>query len=164
VTSANGRISSSMLIMAGKRQREPEVPVLQDSYGLKRKRSFTEDNEKLARVYEKLADDDSEIRINAAKDLIALLSTKYSQDAETVEKILSRLIRGLCSSRKFARYGYFVALTEALRQRYGSSQKNSIATYPSRQELLSMIASLTKIGGKSAGQVRPSILRCLSLY
>jgi DNA polymerase phi len=139
--------------MAGKRQREPDTPALQDSNGLKRKRTFTENDEKLAKIYEKLADDNSDIRINAAKDLIAIISAKGPHGVETVQKVLTRLIRGLCSSRKSARYGYFVALTETLRQGYGTSDNESPVSYPSREEVLLMITSLTKTSGKSPGQV-----------
>jgi DNA polymerase phi len=141
--------------MPGKRQRDPVARVSEDSsLNQKRQRQFTELDEKFAQIYEKLADDSSDVRLAAAKDLLAELSSEESSNSETLEKVLKRLIRGLCSGRKSARYGFFVALTELLRQKFGNDSSDGASTSSSIKELLSTIVSLTKTGGKVASQVR----------
>ena len=71
--------------------------------------------------------------------------------ANLQKKALKRLIRGLCSGRKAARYGFFVAFTELLRQKFpnGAELPDGIKL----EEVLPTISQLTQVGASSLGQV-----------
>lgn len=66
----------------------------------------------LAKIWEDLANDDLEVRLHASYDLV----TKHcnTSDLENARPIARRLFRGLCSSRKSARLGFYLALVGAL--------------------------------------------------
>ncbi|KAF2455337.1 DNA polymerase phi-domain-containing protein [Lineolata rhizophorae] len=70
----------------------------------------------LSGFFSGLAAEDPDKRLTAAKDLMSFLvpGRDTVADPDTVEYVLYRLVRGLCSPAKAARYGYFVALTEVL--------------------------------------------------
>lgn len=67
----------------------------------------------LIEIYEDLANESEEIRLEAAKNLLAKLP---SLSSEQRHRVLGRLFRGLCSGRKAARLGFSVAVTEVLTQ------------------------------------------------
>ncbi|KIX06507.1 uncharacterized protein Z518_04483 [Rhinocladiella mackenziei CBS 650.93] len=70
----------------------------------------------LVKVYEELTDNDENIRLKAAHTLVSkIFKPGVTNDEQTIT-ILTRLFRGLCSSRKAARLGFSVALTELLSQ------------------------------------------------
>ena len=73
-------------------------------------------------IYEDLANENEEIRLKAAQALLTKVSSEKSPSLEALQKILKRLFRGLSSSRKAARLGFSVALTEFLRQHCVSHQ------------------------------------------
>ena len=54
--------------MAGKRSREVQGESAENLAERKKQRTFTEQDGKLADLYEKLADDDSDVRLKAAKE------------------------------------------------------------------------------------------------
>ncbi|KAK7625651.1 DNA polymerase phi-domain-containing protein [Phyllosticta citricarpa] len=116
----------------------------------KRRRQYTEQDAKLASIFERLADEAKDTRLAAAKELVLLLSDEPS--ADVANKVLTRLIRGLCSSRKAARSGFFVALSESLRQLYGPSRKEIPEFEPNLHGLVKLVAELTKAEGKASGQ------------
>ena len=89
----------------------------------KRPREAPNINTGLIEIYEDLASENGEVRLKAA---LRLLSTKYS-DTE-LDKILNRLFRGLCSSRKAARLGFSIALTEFLAHYAGPGRHFSLET------------------------------------
>ena len=62
-------------------------------------------------VWEALADDDESTRLSAA---LKSISNFQSTEVDVKLTILNRLFRGLCSSRKSARLGFYVALVGAL--------------------------------------------------
>ncbi|KAK5465368.1 DNA-directed DNA polymerase [Exophiala xenobiotica] len=70
----------------------------------------------LVQVYEHLADDNEDIRLRAAHTLVAKIFKPGVTSDDQTTTILKRLFRGLCSSRKSARLGFSVALTELLSQ------------------------------------------------
>jgi DNA polymerase phi len=120
----------------------------------KRSRIVPEEDRKLAAFLDQLADEDTDTRIKAAKDLLELLA---NAPRELTEKTLKRLVRGLCSGRKAARYGFFVAFTELLRQKFpdGAELPDGIKL----EEILPAISQLTQAGASSLGQVsRKSII------
>lgn len=102
--------------MAGKRRREanPDETQPADTTHPSRKRrlEYTELDAKLATFFNDLSDDVKATRLKAAAELIRSLS---DADPQQLDKALTRLVRGLCSSRKAARSGFSVALTEVLR-------------------------------------------------
>lgn len=99
--------------MAGKRRRNSngEDEVVNDTTHPSRKRrvEYGQADAKLAALYNDLSDEVKATRLKAAADLIRTLA---DADPEAIDRALTRLIRGLCSSRKAARSGFSVALIE----------------------------------------------------
>jgi len=115
---------------------------------VKKQRQFTVQDSKLAKLYEELASEVSSARIKAAKDLLLELS---DVDQAVVKKSITRLIKGLCSSRKAARLGFFVALTELLRQSFDAEFQQNTAV--GVDELVELVTRTTSVEGKASGQV-----------
>jgi hypothetical protein len=109
----------------------------------KPKRLFTERDRDRASLFDQLADEKHETRIQAAKKLLEEFAPANNPDAETLKDFLRRLIKGLSSGRKAARAGYFVTLSELLRQ-CSTSVDLYTEAIGGTQELLSMINGLTK--------------------
>ena len=106
-------------------------------------------------IYEDLANEDEEIRLKAAKALLEKVSDDKRPSHEELEKILRRLFRGLCSSRKAARLGFSVVLTEFLLQhvdRPGTSESGLAHLHVT--EAVDVLEKQTHISGSIAGQVR----------
>lgn len=80
---------------------------------LKRKREV---DVELVKVYEDLADEQENVRLAAAHTLLSQVYKPRETSGVQIKAILTRLFRGLCSSRKSARLGFSVALTELLTQ------------------------------------------------
>ncbi|ETN46571.1 uncharacterized protein HMPREF1541_00756 [Cyphellophora europaea CBS 101466] len=114
----------------------------------KRKRDVADVDVEVVNIYDKLASEDETTRLNAARQLL----TKTFQDGTTTEDqintILKRLFRGLCSSRKAARLGFVVALTEFLSQLQASPQSALI----SPAKAIDILESTTTPEGGSRGQ------------
>jgi DNA polymerase phi len=116
----------------------------------KRRRDIATQNTQLVEVYEDLANDNQDIRLRAAHTLVSKFAVPDSGSLQKIQAILRRLFRGLCSSRKAARLGFSVALTEFLAQ---------IFSYPVEQTALSQIEVLnildkqTVSDGSTTGQV-----------
>ncbi|OCL14037.1 hypothetical protein AOQ84DRAFT_429109 [Glonium stellatum] len=90
--------------------------------------------------------------MKAAKDLIMRFSPKSIPSAEIVQKALVRLVRGLCSSRKAARFGFFVALTEILRQLYSSGGEAASHSELSIDGVIDLVTERTQPEGRVVGQ------------
>ena len=106
-------------------------------------------------IYEDLAHEDEEIRLKAAQSLLKKVSDDKRPSHEELERILKRLFRGLCSSRKAARLGFSVALTEFLLQhveRPGTSEPE--LAYLGITEVVDVLEKQTHISGSVTGQVR----------
>ncbi|KAL4955548.1 DNA polymerase phi-domain-containing protein [Aspergillus filifer] len=88
----------------------------------KRRREPINVNTKLVEIYEDLASENDEIRLKAAQALVSQFTPDKTPTDEEVQKTLSRLFRGLCSSRKAARIGFSIALTEVLAQVFGKRE------------------------------------------
>nr|KMM65379.1 DNA polymerase V [Coccidioides posadasii RMSCC 3488] len=92
----------------------------------KRRREPVNVDVKLVEIYEDLSNEQNEIRLKAAHDLLSRFTPDQNAPNEQIEKVLKRLFRGLCSSRKAARIGFSIALTELLSQVFsGSNGRNS---------------------------------------
>ncbi|KAL5334247.1 DNA polymerase phi-domain-containing protein [Aspergillus crustosus] len=87
----------------------------------KRRREPLNVNTKLVEIYEDLASENDEVRLKAAQALVSQFTPDKNPEDEQVKKALQRLFRGLCSSRKAARIGFSIALTEVLSQVFGAS-------------------------------------------
>ena len=118
----------------------------------RQKRQFTEKDRKRASVFEQLADDKHGTRIQAAKTLIEEFAPSNSPEVEKLKNVIIRLVNGLCSGRKSARAGYFIALSELLRQTASSNELFEQVT-GGLEELLKLINRLTK-PDRNAPQVR----------
>ena len=82
----------------------------------KRKREYDETSLALVEVYNNLADENESTRLKAAQSLLEKFSDPARCNPHQISTALTRLIRGLCSSRKAARIGFSIALTEFLSQ------------------------------------------------
>lgn len=125
----------------GKRPRQDDAKARGGSRAAKRQ--FTEKDRTRASVFDRLADEKHETRIEAAKTLLEEFTPDKSPDAEKLKGVIERLIRGLGSARKAARAGYFVALSEMLRQCATDEQLFSSAVGDA-QTLMQVINKLTK--------------------
>ena len=118
-----------------------------------KKRARTEDSHatRLAEAFEDLASLDETIRLKAAHDLIGNF-VAISDNEEQLDEILRRLINGLCSSRKSARLGFSVALSEALSIKLKRSEETS--SYVSDLcKLVDVIKEHTRVGSNASSQV-----------
>jgi DNA polymerase phi len=141
--------------MSRKRQRDSTVETTAvEPQTPKRRRQISEQDRRLAKLYEDLADEASDIRLKAAKELLVQLSPENGPSPGLVLKTLNRLIRGLCSGRKAARYGFFVAFTELLRQVYGGNGGHEAKEALELKALVQLIIKVTQPDGKAVGQVR----------
>ncbi|EEP76229.1 conserved hypothetical protein [Uncinocarpus reesii 1704] len=92
----------------------------------KRRREAANVDVKLVEIYEDLASEKDGIRLKAAHDLLSRFAPDQNPSEEQVEKALKRLFRGLCSSRKAARIGFSIALTELLSQVFATSNRHNL--------------------------------------
>ncbi|KAJ5489455.1 hypothetical protein N7539_004345 [Penicillium diatomitis] len=93
--------------------------------GRKRRREPYNVDIKLVEIYEDLASEKDEIRLRAAQGLVSQFTPDKSPAEEQIKKTLQRLFRGLCSSRKAARIGFSIALTEVLTQVFSVARESS---------------------------------------
>jgi len=124
----------------------------------KRRLEYSEADKQLAQLYNDLSDEVKTIRIKAAAGLVRTL--KDVEPARLVEAI-TRLVRGLCSSRKASRSGFFVALIEVLSLSKGLDNSPSDL---SPQSLISKIELLTEPENTSNNRVSgPYILTSVTV-
>ncbi|KKK26584.1 hypothetical protein ARAM_007229, partial [Aspergillus rambellii] len=91
----------------------------------KRRREPFNVDTKLVEIYEDLASENDEIRLKAAQALVSQFTPDKEPTDELVKRALQRLFRGLCSSRKAARIGFSIALTEILSQVFTARDASS---------------------------------------
>ncbi|KAJ4303541.1 ubiquitin C-terminal hydrolase Ubp14 [Kalmusia sp. IMI 367209] len=108
----------------------------------------------MVELYNNLAAESEEIRLEAAKQLILKISPESNPSAEDVHKALNRLIQGLCTHRKAARFGFCVTLTELLRQLFAPSSAPINGLDLDIHTLFKKVEKLTKVEGKASGQER----------
>jgi DNA polymerase phi len=116
----------------------------------KRRRETTTPDTALIEIYEDLANENEEIRLRAAHSLLSKFARPASGSQTKIKTVLQRLFRGLCSSRKAARLGFSVALTEFLAQ---------ISQYPIEEtgleykDIFDILDKATITEGSTSGQV-----------
>lgn len=116
----------------------------------KRRREPYNVDVKLVEIYEDLASEKDEIRLKAAQALVSQFTPDKSLTAEQIQRVLQRLFRGLCSSRKAARIGFSIALTEILSQVFASSRVSSEIDVP---KVLNIWESQSDSSRSDSGQV-----------
>jgi DNA polymerase phi len=115
----------------------------------KRKRNGTEIDLDIVQIYDRLADEDESTRLSAARQLLAKTFQPDSTSTdEQITTIVKRLFRGLCSSRKAARLGFAVALTEVLAQLKSSDHKSVV----SPKQAVDLLETCTAPDGGMRGQ------------
>jgi DNA polymerase phi len=106
----------------------------------------------LVQIYEMLADDREDFRLSAAHSLVSRILDPKATNTHQIKVALTRLCRGLCSSRKAARLGFCVALTELISQlgnlSTGEDEYGITASY-----LIDNLESQTIPEGNTSGQV-----------
>jgi len=141
--------------MAGKRRRNSngEDETVHDTTHPSRKRrvEFGVVDAKLATLYNDLSEDVKATRLRAAADLIRTLA---DADQEALDKSLTRLIRGLCSSRKSARSGFSVALIEILKLTSKSPATSVEGVDLTLPAIIDKIVSITQPEETSNNKVR----------
>jgi DNA polymerase phi len=143
----------------GKKGRKRGRDEFQEGVGaeepVKRKRQVTTEKLQLYKLYEDLAAESDEVRLEAAKQLILKFSPESEPAAADVQEVLNRLIKGLCTQRKAARFGFCVTLTELLRQLLPPSKCTIKGLDLDVYSFLKRVERQTKVEGNVAGVVRP---------
>lgn len=124
----------------------------------KRRRDTATVDTQLVEIYEDLANESEEIRLKAAGSLLSKVSSENPLSKDGLLEYLTRLIRGLCSSRKAARLGFSVALTELLVQILGRPQKE-VPSQLGVEEFIDLLKNLTVAAGKVSGNVSPQLFQ-----
>ncbi|PYH90392.1 putative DNA polymerase V [Aspergillus ellipticus CBS 707.79] len=114
----------------------------------KRRREAFNVDTKLVEIYEDLASEKDEIRLKAAQALVSQFTADKNPTDEQIQKAVQRLFRGLCSSRKAARIGFSIALTELLSQVFGSPRDSELNV----SAIVNIWESQTNATGGESGQ------------
>lgn len=117
----------------------------------KRRLEYGKEHAKLAKLYDELADNAHGVRLKAATELIRSLSQDDKDRAEHVSAATTRLMKGLCSSRKAARIGFSVALAEVLRLAF-DYRPDSFQADDFVRDLINKAVALTQCEGNASGQ------------
>ncbi|KAL4895395.1 DNA polymerase phi-domain-containing protein [Aspergillus ambiguus] len=115
----------------------------------KRRREPFNVDTKLVEIYEDLSSEKDEIRLKAAQALVSQFTPDKNPDEEQIRKVLQRLFRGLCSSRKAARIGFSIALTEILAQVFATPREPSDLSISA---VITMWESQSNASGSESGQ------------
>ncbi|RHZ47449.1 DNA-directed DNA polymerase POL5 [Aspergillus thermomutatus] len=115
----------------------------------KRRREPFNVDTKLVEIYEDLANEKDEIRLKAAQALVSQFTPDKNPPDEQIRRALQRLFRGLCSSRKAARIGFSIALTEILTQIFAAPRESSEVTVPA---VMGIWESQSNSSGSESGQ------------
>ena len=118
--------------------------------GFKRRREPHNVDVKLVELYEDLASEKDEIRLKAASGLVSQFTPDQDPADEKIKKVLARLFRGLCSSRKAARIGFSIALTEILTQVFTVPRETERFSFA---DALKLWEAQSNSSGSESGQV-----------
>jgi hypothetical protein len=107
------------------------------------KKKLKSSSEATITTYEqRLGDENREVRTKAAVDLLRWVQQSPEANAEFIENVLTKLAQALCKPISTPKAGYFMALTELLRQLYPER------AYPESTILTSDVPRLTKVIGR----------------
>ncbi|KAE8158741.1 DNA polymerase phi-domain-containing protein [Aspergillus tamarii] len=115
----------------------------------KRRREPVNVDTKLVEIYEDLTSEKDDIRLKAAQALVSQFTPDKNATDEQIQKTLRRLFRGLCSSRKAARIGFSIALTEILSQVLSNPRESSEIDIP---KVVGFWESQSSASGSESGQ------------
>ncbi len=136
-----------------KRSRSSDQGTGNDDSPLKRRRQLNDKVQNLSNVYENLAAESDDIRLEAATEFLMRFSPENKPTAKDVEAALGRLIQGLCSQRKAARVGFSLTLTELLRQIFASRENNIEGLDLDVSSVIKTVEQKTKFHGNVSGRV-----------
>ena len=145
--------SKTMVAKLQKRDRSPDQWISKDDGPLKRRRQLNDKVQSLSNVYENLAAESDDVRLEAATEFLMRFSLENKPTAKDVETALGRLIQGLCSQRKAARVGFSLTLTELLRQIFASREKNIEGLNLDVSSIIEIVERKTKVHGNVSGRV-----------
>lgn len=111
----------------------------------KRRRELSSSDALMFEIYEDLANENEGTRLKAASRLVSRYSPERSPSAADLQKVLQRLIRGLSSSRKAARFGFSIALTELLAQHLNRQSNKATDDDGQRGDALDRGITLDKV-------------------
>ncbi|RMJ21808.1 hypothetical protein PHISP_07321 [Aspergillus sp. HF37] len=117
--------------------------------GSKRRREPFSVDVKMVEIYDDLANEKDEIRLKAAQNLVSQFTPDKKPPVDLIQKALQRLFRGICSSRKAARIGFSIALTEVLAQVFASTEKPAELAI---SDVLGVLESQSNAAGSETGQ------------
>lgn len=123
----------------------------------KRLREHPKVDTHLVEIYEDLASVDEKIRLKAAHRLLTEFVHQKKASGEQLNEIIRRLIRGICSSRKAARLGFSVALTEFLVELFGHHNEHAEGLQ-ALTELLETLKVQTHVTSNVSGQVSSAVI------
>jgi DNA polymerase phi len=123
------------------------------SHPPKRAKTYTEKDSQLAQIFDRLSHEVEKERFDAVRELLQVVSPEKSPEAPVVERIIRRLIRGLCSSRKAARLGFVIALSEVLRQTFDTKNETVLGLGLTVEQVVGLVVDSTKPDGDVGGQV-----------
>ena len=106
----------------------------------------------LVEIYEDLANADENVRLTAAHALLTKFVAVQETNGDQLDRILKRLIRGLCSGRKAARIGFSIALTEFLTELFGP-RRREVSVFQDINGILRTLQEQTNTPNGASGQV-----------
>lgn len=121
-----------------------------DQASKKRRREAFNVDVRLVEIYEDLASEKDDVRLKAAQALVSQFTPDKDPPDDQIRKVLQRLFRGLCSSRKAARIGFSIALTEVLTQVFSVSRESTQLVVA---DAVNIWESQSNASGSESGQV-----------
>ena len=120
----------------------------------KRHREALAPETRLVEIYEDLANLDEKVRLSAAHALLTsfIAGNNAENNRQRLSTVFNRLARGLCSSRKAARIGFSVALTELLTY-LTKDGKQDVLGYKNGHTLLKALQRQTTASNGVSAQV-----------
>ena len=106
-------------------------------------------NTQLVEIYEDLAHESPQVRETATRNLVTGFAAPEYQ-----RKVTERLFRGLCSSRKFARPGFSLALTTYLWKGFGGKASSDTSVLLASDVIEIWLKQTTSEGGTSGQDER----------
>jgi DNA polymerase phi len=137
-----------------KRSRDDAQDGVDTAMPAKRKRQVTNDKLRLYKLYEDLAAESDNVRLEAAEQIITMFSPENQPSSTDMSELLNRLIRGLCTQRKAARLGFCITLTEMLRLLLGKHKSAIEDLDLDADSIFKRIDKQTKVEGNANGMVR----------
>jgi len=105
----------------------------------------------IAECYDDLSDDMQDVRLRAAMSIVQTLAAESAHQVHSIDKSLTRLVKGVCSGRQAARLGFSVALAEVLRVAFGLAYSSETEQFR-LDTVTRKVVLLTEPDKKASGQ------------